>query len=322
MQGSTGAQGTSGTNGINGTQGTTGSQGTIGTQGSTGATGNTGAQGTTGLQGLTGSTGIQGATGTQGTTGTTGDTGIQGTTGTQGATGTQGLQGRQGTTGLQGVQGVQGRQGTTGLQGTQGIQGPSSTSATTISTVIRETAAAHYLVFVDSNNVSGAQESVYTDAGAQYNPSTDALEINGSIRTTTGSLGRGLLASGGSTGATFDNSGNLIRTTSSERYKQDIQDASYLYEEILALNPKSFKLIEEVSSDPNARRYAGFIAEDIAGTGLDIFVSYQTLPDGTKRPDGVYYAELTSALVDAIKHQDGLIKALEARIKALEDVTT
>ena len=37
------------------------------------------------------------------------------------------------------------------------------------------TNAAHYLTFVDSDNVAAAQETVYTDAGIQYNPSTNIL---------------------------------------------------------------------------------------------------------------------------------------------------
>lgn len=135
----------------------------------------------------------------------------------------------------------------------------------------------------------------------------------------TGSLTRNILAGGGSTTATFNNDGALIRTGSSTRYKQDIENVTYSYEDVInVLQAKKFRLKDEASVDPESRFYAGFIAEELAGTSLDIFVGYQTLPDGTKRPDSVYYAELTSALVEAIKHQDQLIKSLESRVSALE----
>jgi hypothetical protein len=126
------------------------------------------------------------------------------------------------------------------------------------------------------------------------------------------------LSGGGTTGASINNAGSIIRTTSSARYKQDIEDTLFDYEDILALQPKTFRLKEEAAEDDNARRYAGFIAEDLAGTPLDVFVAYRTNADGEREADGIYYAELTSALVSAIKHQDGMIKSLESRIEALE----
>ena len=141
--------------------------------------------------------------------------------------------------------------------------------------------------------------------------STDRITA-GTFFTSTG------LSGGGTTGASVNNSGSIIRTTSSARYKQDIEDGVFNYEDILALEPKTFRLKEEVAENSNARRYAGFIAEDIAGTPLDVFVAYRTNEDGEQEPDGVYYAELTSALLSALKHQDGVIKSLEARLEALE----
>ena len=50
-------------------------------------------------------------------------------------------------------------------------------AATSIETVALSTNAAHYLTFVNANNVSGTQESVFTDAGIQYNPSSNLLTV-------------------------------------------------------------------------------------------------------------------------------------------------
>ena len=125
-------------------------------------------------------------------------------------------------------------------------------------------------------------------------------------------------AGGGTTGASINNNGTIIRTSSSERYKQDIENLEVSYEELLTLQPKRFRLKDEATENPNARYYAGFIAEEIDQTSLKDFVAYKTMPDGTVVPDGVYYGELTSALLEAIKHQDSVIKSLTSRIEALE----
>ena len=57
-------------------------------------------------------------------------------------------------------------------------------SATQVKTNSTATNAAHYLAFVDSNNATATNETVYTDAGLSYNPSTNNLTST----TFTGSL--------------------------------------------------------------------------------------------------------------------------------------
>jgi hypothetical protein len=138
--------------------------------------------------------------------------------------------------------------------------------------------------------------------------------------TSTGALTRSVLSGGGSTTATFDNSGNLVRTASSERYKDQIQEANFTYEDVLALGPKTYKLKSELEDDENARTYGGFIAEEVDQIeSLKVFVNYMTLEDGTKIPDGINYGEMVSALVSALKHQDAIIKDLTTRIENLEN---
>jgi hypothetical protein len=144
--------------------------------------------------------------------------------------------------------------------------------------------------------------------------------VTGGNLTTGGSITRTTLNGGGVTGASFSNTGTIVRTTSSARYKQDILDAAYPYQDILSLEPKTFRLKEEVQSNSEARVYAGLIAEDVDQIeSLKVFVNYLTQEDNTKIPDGIAYGEMVSALVSAIKHQDTLIKSLETRIEALEN---
>jgi hypothetical protein len=144
--------------------------------------------------------------------------------------------------------------------------------------------------------------------------------VTGGNLTTGGTLVRTTLVGGGTTGASINTSGQFIRTTSSERYKQDIQDADFVYEDVLALSPKTFRLKDEAEVDPNSKVYGGLLAEDVDQIeSLKVFVNYKTEEDGSKIPDGIAYGEMVAALVSAIKHQDARIEALEAQVQALSE---
>jgi hypothetical protein len=168
-------------------------------------------------------------------------------------------------------------------------------------------------------SVTNSENISYGNFRATGQLTSNGLIQSGGNMRSGGVLGRIELVGGGTTGASINNNGNLIRTTSSERYKQDIENLLVDYDEVLSLQPKRFRLKDEVSENEDARYYAGFIAEEINQTSLKDFVAYQTLEDGSKRPDGVYYGELNTILLEAIKHQDKLIKSLTERITVLEN---
>jgi hypothetical protein len=192
--------------------------------------------------------------------------------------------------------------------------------------------------FIVSNNLTVDGSSTLTSAtfGGGYGNTGTTISTAGNIETngtlvvdgnfTAGSISlnasiiRAYLAGGGTTGATFSNTGALIRTTSSARYKQDITDAVYSYEDILSLSPKTFRLKDEAETDPESKIYGGLIAEDVDQIeSLRVFVNYQTQEDGSKIPDGIAYGEMVSALVSALKHQNLIIENLTSRIEALEN---
>lgn len=121
------------------------------------------------------------------------------------------------------------------------------------------------------------------------------------------------------TGASITASGAIVRTSSSARYKQDIENAEYTYEDVLSLSPRTFRLKEEAEINPESRIYGGLVAEEVAEIeSLKVFVNYIKQEDGTVVPDGIQYGEMVSALVSAIKHQDEVITALTARLETLE----
>lgn len=168
---------------------------------------------------------------------------------------------------------------------------------------------------VDANSLQVTNGSTfYSSISTAGISNTGGIGSTGSI-STDGNLNRTLLSGGGTTGASFNNNGSLIRTTSSQRYKTDIQPLSILYSDIIALEPKTFKRTEEVEQNPEAAAtYPGFIAEDLADTSLDVFV----FRNAEGQPEGIHYAELSAALLYAIKQQDAMIKSLSDRIDKLE----
>ncbi len=192
-------------------------------------------------------------------------------------------------------------------------------------------------VFIGSSTPVGTvslEASTFFMEGATFNSGTNttvngAFIANGSISlnssatvsgnlSTDGALTRTALAGGGSTTATINNSGQFVRTTSSARYKQDIQPLEVDYDELLSLEPKRFRLKEEAAEDDNARFYAGFIAEEIDATSLKDFVGYSKQEDGSVIPESVYYAEMTAALLAGLKKQDSMIKELQAQVAELQ----
>ena len=167
-----------------------------------------------------------------------------------------------------------------------------------------------------STGVSISTTGVIEASGAITGDGT----VTGGNLTTGGTIVRTTLVGGGTTGASINNSGQFIRTTSSARYKQDITDAAYSYEDVLALSPKTFRLKDEAEIDPQSKIYGGLIAEDVHELeSLRVFVNYKTEEDGSVIPDGIAYGEMVSALISALKHQDARIEALEAQVQALSN---
>lgn len=112
--------------------------------------------------------------------------------------------------------------------------------------------------------------------------------------------------------------GNFARSTSSRRYKSDIQDIDYGLT-ALQLQPRTWVDKSEYEANGNSteglERIPGFIAEELHDLGLTELVQYNE--DG--QPDAVYYDRMLVAVIPVIKAQQATIEALEARLAALED---
>ena len=105
--------------------------------------------------------------------------------------------------------------------------------------------------------------------------------------------------------------GRLQRTTSSARYKENIQDYDKGIEAIKSLRPVSFQTINE----DDDKTYAGFIAEEVHDAELTEFVDYNK--EG--QPDALHYANMTAVLTKALQEALTKIESLEARVESLEN---
>jgi hypothetical protein len=105
-------------------------------------------------------------------------------------------------------------------------------------------------------------------------------------------------------------SGDVLRSTSSLRYKDNIQDATHGLAEVLKILPVVYN-----SKNDGDTIFGGFIAEEIAAIGLKEFVVYDT--DG--KPDALHYSHMVSLMAKAIQELSAKNDALEVRITALEN---
>lgn len=104
--------------------------------------------------------------------------------------------------------------------------------------------------------------------------------------------------------------GVIQRSTSSLKYKRDVELAELSIEDILKLTPKTWRDKRQVEENPETtQRYIGFIAEDLHEAGLGCFVVYE---DG--EPDAIAYDRLAAALIVVIKSHEERLKTLEEKL--------
>jgi hypothetical protein len=108
-----------------------------------------------------------------------------------------------------------------------------------------------------------------------------------------------------------DTTGELKRSTSSLRYKRDVENSTHGLSEVLSLRPVLYKGTTLSDGD---RVFGGLIAEEVHEAGLTEFVQY----DDNNRPDSLAYGNMVSLCVKAIQELSSALDAANARIAALE----
>ena len=140
-----------------------------------------------------------------------------------------------------------------------------------------------------------------------------STQVNISGTTYLGSGGYNVYMVSGDTTASnanlFINSttGQLARSTSSRRYKTDIETVSYTDSAIKSLRPVKYHGIEDLKRG-DSTWYTGLIAEEVAAIpGLELLVNYT--PEGI--PEAVNYAGLSVVLADVVSRILDRLDALE-----------
>jgi hypothetical protein len=105
--------------------------------------------------------------------------------------------------------------------------------------------------------------------------------------------------------------GGFSRSTSSLKYKQNIQDAVHGLLDVLALRPVTY---ESKNQNEAGIVYGGLIAEEVHAAGLTEFVQYAE--DGT--PDALAYGNMVSLCIKAIQEMKAIIDSQAERLAVLE----
>lgn len=134
------------------------------------------------------------------------------------------------------------------------------------------------------------------------------LQANASYSTTTSSAAN----------AHLNSDGKLIRSTSSRKYKTNIETLEDSYADaILNARPVWFNSAASADTENPNWGYWGFIAEEIADIDPRL-VFYGKDSDGNLDPESVQYDRFVPHLVNLVKRQKDQIADLTARLEALE----
>ena len=105
--------------------------------------------------------------------------------------------------------------------------------------------------------------------------------------------------------------GDIARSTSSLKYKTNVQDATHGLTELLTLRPVTY---EGKAESDAGKTFGGLIAEEVHEAGLTEFVQYAE--DGS--PDALAYGNMVSLCIKAIQEQQAIITQLQADVEALK----
>jgi len=107
----------------------------------------------------------------------------------------------------------------------------------------------------------------------------------------------------------INSSAQLQRSTSSLRYKENVQDATHGLSEVLKLRSVTYN-----GKNDGDKVFGGFIAEEVDTAGLNEFVVY----DEDGKPDALHYGNMVALMAKAIQEQQAIIEQLKADVAALK----
>jgi hypothetical protein len=175
--------------------------------------------------------------------------------------------------------------------GTVGIGTSASDSAVRCFIYGGNTTSGTYALIVRNSSASDCLV-IRNDAGVQF---------PGVVSTFTTGAGANAVVDGAT--------GLIQRSTSSLKYKTNIQDATYGLADVLKLRPVTYQGKSELDGN---KVFGGLIAEEVNEAGLNQFVVYDK--DGS--PDSLAYGNMVSLCIKAIQELNAKVTALEAQLGA------
>jgi hypothetical protein len=168
-------------------------------------------------------------------------------------------------------------------------------------------AVASSRLLVKGSGTSSATVNIYVQNSAETE--IFYMRDDGAVNTGTTTSSPYNLTTGTAANAVLGSDGFLRRSTSSLKYKTDIQDADHGLTELLKLRSVTYK----GNNDGNII-FGGLIAEEVDAAGLVEFVQYAD--DGS--PDALAYGNMVALCIKAIQEQQAMIEELKAKVAALE----
>ena len=159
----------------------------------------------------------------------------------------------------------------------------------------------------ETNDISRLYIKGTGEVGIGIDAPTEKLHVVGNARIT----GAYDVTTASAANVFVTTTGVLQRSTSSIKYKTDVEDYSKGLKEVMQLRPVTFKSI----NSNNDKTYAGFIAEELADLKLNELVEN----NDNDEPDAISYAYMVTLLTKAIQEQQEQISQLKKRLLILEN---
>jgi len=164
-------------------------------------------------------------------------------------------------------------------------------------------------LYVQGSSTSGSDYALYLANSDGFGPFVLSVANNGTLNTGLQSGAPYNNTTANAANAHISTGGILQRSTSSLRYKTDVQDALHGLQDLLCIRSVTYK-----GKNDAKKTFGGFIAEEVHDAGLTEFVEYDK--DGL--PDALAYGNMVALCVKAIQEQQAMIESLAARITDLE----
>lgn len=150
-----------------------------------------------------------------------------------------------------------------------------------------------------AGNITAAQ-NITLGTNCAVEVSSGALRSNSIYNFTTGAAAN----------VAIDVNGYLQRSTSSLKYKKDVQDSIHGLDSLLQLRTVTYK---SKNPNDNDKVFGGLIAEEVHAIGLEEFVQYAA--DGS--PDALAYGNMVALCIKAIQELSAKVDAQAAQLARL-----